>query len=129
MSRSLLSHTGALETGLSRLTAPAPVPKSQLSSSPGRPSPRGLVSGATTTPERAPEAVASCFRSHSGSIFCAEQALDREAIMRFWYWIVRLFRRRAAETDIHNREELRKWNLDEAARQEQRWIAGKGGGR
>ena len=49
--------------------------------------------------------------------------------MRFWYWIVRLFRRRAAETDIHNREELRKWNLDEAARQEQRWIAGKGGGR
>lgn len=49
--------------------------------------------------------------------------------MRFWYWIVRIFRRRAPETEIHSREELRKWNLDEAARQEQRWIAGNGGGR
>jgi hypothetical protein len=49
--------------------------------------------------------------------------------MRFWYWIVGIFRRRAPETETYNREELRKWNLDEAARQVQRWIGGNGSGR
>ena len=49
--------------------------------------------------------------------------------MRLWYWIVRIFRRRTPETEIHNREELRKWNLDEATRQAQRWIGGSGSGR
>jgi hypothetical protein len=49
--------------------------------------------------------------------------------MRFWFWVVGIFRRRAPQSEIHDREALRKWNLDEATRQAQRWIGGNGGGR
>jgi hypothetical protein len=64
----------------------------------------------------------------TGQLICS-RVWTGEAAMRLWYWIVRIFRRRTPETEIHNREELRKWNLDEATRQAQRWIGGSGSGR
>lgn len=43
--------------------------------------------------------------------------------MRFWYWLLKIFRRRAVEAEVYDREALRKANLDESARQAQRWTS------
>ena len=47
-----------------------------------------------------------------------------EAAMRLWHWIVRIFLGRATETEIYDREALRKAHLDEMARQAARGSPG-----
>jgi hypothetical protein len=44
--------------------------------------------------------------------------------MRLWHWIVRIFLGRATETEIYDREALRKAHLDEMARQAARGSPG-----
>jgi hypothetical protein len=48
--------------------------------------------------------------------------------MRLWHWIVRIFLGRATETEIYDREALRKAHLDKTARNAARGWGSPGSG-